>query len=220
MKKSLLLSTALAISACVSQATTLTVASPNDNNYAGKVLSPRFGTYINFDTLTPNGQVAANAYASLGVQSISSNTSANPLFAYPYSSQSAPNYLSTASAVTGGITITLANLVNSIGIGILAGDGATETLQALGANGNVLGSFAVVVPSTGGTPFNGYYLLQDPSEDIKSLVISSTTGAFGIDDLQFAPEPLNLTLVGGGLLLFGMVRSRRKKKQSARTNLV
>ena len=216
MKKTFFLTTALAISACLCQATTISVASPNDNNYAGDVLSPRFGTYINFDSLTPFSTVATNAFAAQGVQSISSNTSSNPLIAYPYSSQSAPNYLSTASTVTGGITITLSNMVNIIGIGVLASDGNPEILTALGANGTVLGSYSETVPSTGKTPLNAYYVLTDTTMDIKSLVISSTNGSFAIDDLQFAPEPLNVALVGGGLLaMLGLARIRKAKSTEA-----
>jgi len=211
MKTMFLLSGALVLCAAFSQATTLTVASPNDNNYTGHNLSPRFGVYINFDDLTPFGQVAPTAYAAMGVQSITSNTSSNPLFAYPFSSQTAPNYLSTASSVTGGITITLDTPVNIIGIGVVEADGASDTLEALGATGNVLGTYTVTVPIDGNTPFNAYYVIQDTSLDIKSLMISSSTGNFGIDDLQFAPEPFNLTLVGGGLLILGLARMRKMK---------
>jgi len=211
MNKTSLLCAALAISACIGHAATITVALPNDNNYAGHSLSPRFGTYINFDNLTPFSQVATNAYASVGVQSISSTSAGNPLFAYPYSSQTAPNYISTASSVTGGITITLNNLVNIIGIGVLESDGLPDTLQVLGASGNVLGSFTETVPMNGNTPFNAYYVLQDTNQDIKSLVISSAAGNFGVDDLQFAPEPLNLTLIAGGLVFLGLAGMRKSK---------
>lgn len=213
MKKTLLLCSALAVSASLSYATTLTVGSPNDNNYAGDALSPRFGVYINFDNLTPYSQVAPGAYASTGVQSIASNNASDPLVAYPYSSQSAPNFISTQDGY-GGITITLDNLVNIIGIGILESDGASDTLEALGATGNVLGSFSVTVPTSGSTPFNAYYVLEDTSQDIKSLVISSSAGNFGVDDLQFAPEPFDLSLVGGGLLLLGLLRARKTKKSA------
>ena len=210
MKNLFFLSTALALSACFCQATTITVASPNDNNYAGDTLSPRFGTYINFDSLTPNTALSATAYAVMGVQSITSNSASNPLMVYPYSSQSAPNYIATASN-SGGLTITLNNLVNIIGIGVLAGDGNPETLTALGATGNVLGTYSETVPSTGNTAFNAYYVITDTTMDIKSLVVSSAAGQFGVDDLQFAPEPLNITLVGGGLLLLALGRLRRNK---------
>jgi hypothetical protein len=41
-------------------------------------------------------------------------------------------------------------------------------------------------------------------------LISSANGSFGVDDLQFAPEPLNLALLGlGGLLLLGLARIRK-----------
>lgn len=219
MKRTFFLTSALAISAFFCQATTLITGSPNDNNYAGDNLSPRFGTYIDFDNLTPFSQVATNAYVAEGVQSISSKSGSNPLLAVPYSSQSAPNYLTTASGMnggpTGGITITLSNLVNIIGIGVLESDGYSDTLEALGATGNILGSYTVTVPSTGNTPFNAYYVITDTSTDIKSLVISSASGNFGIDDLQFAPEPLNMGLIAvGGILLLGLARLRKVRVTS------
>lgn len=204
MKKLFFLGVALPISACLCGATTLTVGSPNYNNTAGNILSPRFGTYISFDNLTPNTPLAANAYASMGVLSITSNNSSDPLWAYPDSSQSAPNYVSTQDSL-GGLTITLSNTVATIGIGVLAGDGNPETLTALGATGNVLGTFSEIVPINGNTPFNAYYVIADTSADIKSLVISSAAGFFGVDDLQVAtPEPMNLALVAGGALLVGL----------------
>ena len=214
MKKKFFLTTALAFSACLCQATTLTVGSPNDNNYAGDTLSPRFGTLINFDNLTPYTTVASNAYASLGVSSLTSNSASDPLYVYPYSSQSAPNFLSTEDG-SGGLTITFANSVNVVGIGILAGDGNPEVLEALGATGNILGSYTETVSVSGKTPANAYYVISDTTSDIKSLMITSAAGTFGVDDLQFAPEPLNLALVGvGGLLLLGLARVRKSKASS------
>lgn len=213
MKKSLLLCTGLAFVACISHAATLTTGSPNDNNYAGAKLTPAFGTYINFDNLNPFSQVASDAYSPLGVQSMSSNDATDPLVVIPYSAQSSPNYLSTTSG-TGGLTITLSKMVNIIGIGLLQSDGVSDTLQALDGMGNILGSYTVTVPLDGNTPFNNYYVINDSSEDIKSLIISSS-GSFAVDDLQFAPEPLNVILVPVGLILFGLA-SRKLRSMSAR----
>lgn len=189
-------------------ATTLTVGTPNDADN-GTVLSPQFGTLINFDNLTP-GPLAANAYASSGVTSIVSNNSADPATIYPFSSQSAPFFASTADEM-GGLKITFSNPNNMVGIGVLESDGATVTLEALGATGNVLGSFNEVVPTTGSTAYNAYYILQDPGSDIQSLEITSA-GQFGVDDLQFAtPEPMSFVLGGSGLGLLALLRLRRRR---------
>ncbi len=215
MKKTLLLNAALIISACFCQGATLTLGSPNFNPLTGVTLSPRFGTYINFDNLLPFSTVGANAYAARGVQSITSNTANDPLIANPLSPQSAPNLLETASAVaggaTGGITFTFNRLVNIVGIGVNETDGLPDTLTLLGASGNVLASFTQTVAASSPTQFNAYYVITDTTEDIRSLVISSAAGNFGVDDLQFAPEPLNLTLVAGGLLLLGLFKARKMK---------
>jgi len=217
MKKRLLLSAALMVSACFCQGATLTIGSPNFNPLNGVTLSPSFGTYIDFDNLAEFGTVAANAYAARGVQSITSNTANNPLIAYPFSFQSAPNELTTSSGVaggvTGGITFTFNNPVNVVGIGVEESDGLPDTLTVLGASGNVVASFTETVPLSSPTPFNAYYVISDTTNDIRSLVISSAAGNFGADDLQFAavPEPSDLTLVAGGLLLLALVRGRKMK---------
>ena len=208
MIKKLLLGSALLGIASLCNATTITVGTPNDADNGTK-LSPQFGISINFDNLTPFSAVSSNAYASMGVQSLVSNSSSDPLYVYPYSSQSAPNYLSTQDGL-GGLTITFTNLTNIVGIGVLESDGGTVTLEALGASGNMLGSFNEVVSSTGNTPYNAYYILQDPTNDIKSFEITST-GAFAVDDLQFAPEPTSFLLGGAGLGLLGLLRLRRRR---------
>jgi hypothetical protein len=208
MKKRLLLASTVIAFTSLCRATTLTVATPNDADN-GTTLSPKFGILINFDSLTPLSTLASNAYASAGVQSIASTQAANPLTVYPFSSQSAPNYVSTAN-FTGGLTVTLNNLTNIIGIGVSESDGAPLSLAALGATG--LGTFSVTVPLTGNTPFNAYYILQDPTSDIKSLQLIAS-GQFAVDDIQFAPEPVSFLLAGAGLLLLGCVNLRRRRAQ-------
>lgn len=192
----------------LSHATTLVVGTPNDADN-GTALSPRFGILINFDDQTPFTALAANAYASSGVQSITSTQSVNPLAVYPFSSQSAPNDVSTTNQF-GGLTVTLNSVTNIIGIGVLESDGSPLTIAALGATGNTLGLFSVTVPSTGNTPDNAYYILEDPTNDIKSLQLISG-GQFAVDDIQFAPEPVSFALAGAGLVLLGLVRARRNK---------
>jgi hypothetical protein len=214
MKNTLLLTAGLAISACLCQATTLTIGSPNDNNYAGDTLSSAFGMLINFDNLTPFSTVASNAYAAQGIASLTSSSTADPLTVYPYSSQSAPNYLSTQDGY-GAITITFTNPVSIVGIGVLESDGDSDVLTATNASGTVLATYGETVPLIGATAFNAYYVIRDTTSDIKSLTISSAAGNFGVDDLQFAPEPLNFALVGGGLGLLALLRSHKKAKHGA-----
>jgi hypothetical protein len=211
MKKRLLLASTVIAFTSLCGATTLTVATPNDADN-GTTLSPKFGTLINFDSLTAFSTLASNAYASAGVQSIASTQAANPLTVFPFSSQSAPNFVSTAN-FAGGLSVTLTNLTNMIGIGVSDSDGAPLSLAALGATGNTLGNFSVTVPSTGNTPFNAYYILQDPTSDIKSLQLVAA-GQFAVDDIQLAtaaPEPVSFVLAGAGLLLFGCVNLRRRR---------
>jgi hypothetical protein len=208
MIKQALLAGAMLTAATLCSATTLTVGTPNfiDN---GTTLSPRFGTLINFDNLTPGNAVASNAYAASGVQSITSNNSADPLLANAISSQSPPIFVATANFM-GGLTITFNNPTNIVGIGILESDSATDTLSALGVNGNTVGSFNEVVSTGGATPNNAYYILQDPTQDIKSLEVVSA-GQFGVDDVQFAPEPISFVLAGSGLAALALLRRRRSR---------
>ena len=213
MKKISLLSIVFIASVSLSQATTLITGSPNDNNVAGATLNVHTGSIlVNFDNLTPFSTLASNALTSSGIQSIASTSSSNPLEVFPYSSQSAPNYVSTQSG-TGGILITLASLTNNVGIGILESDGLSDTIEALGASNNVLASYTVTVPLSGKTPYNGYWALVDPTQDIKAFEIISS-GQFGIDDLQFAPEPGNLLLIATGAIFLAVVCLRRKRFMS------
>lgn len=208
MKRKLLLGSALFVLGSFCHATTVTIRTPNDADN-GTVLSPRFGILVNCDNLTPYTALASNAYTSSGVSSIVSNNSSDPLMVYPYSSQSAPYFVSTANYL-GGVTVTFTNLTNIAGIGVEESDGAAVTLEALGATGNVLGTFNEVVPTAGNTPYNAYYVLQDPTNDIKSLEVISA-GSFGVDDLQFAPEPMSFLLGGSGLGLLALLRFRRRR---------
>lgn len=215
MKRIFLVGTAVFALVSLGQATKLVVGTPNDADN-GTTLSPSFGTLINFDNLTPFTNVASTAYTSSGVQSITSTQTANPLVVFPFSSQSAPNYVSTTNQY-GGLTVTLSGLTDSIGIGVLESDGSPLTIAALGASGNTLGLFSVTVPTTGNTPYNAYYILDDPTYDIKSLQLISG-GQFGADDLQFAaaPEPVSFALAGAGLVLLGLMRVRRNKAVNGR----
>lgn len=187
-------------------ATTITVGT---SNTFGSALTPTFGALVNFDELTPMSTFNPSTYSSMGVASISN--SGSPLLVLPFSSQTPPNYLSTGAGdnYAGNVTFTFTNLTSMAGFGI-SEDGATPvTLTAFGANGNVLGTFTETVPST---TFNAYYIVSDPSFDIKSISVSAAQN-LGIDDVQFStvPEPSTTDLLIAGItcLVFSAARRRR-----------
>jgi hypothetical protein len=186
-------------------ATTLAVGTPNT---FGGGLTPTFGTLVNFDALTPLSTFVSSTYSSVGLASISN--SGSPLLVLPFSSQTPPNYLSTGSSdnYAGNITFTFTNPTSRAGFGI-SEDGTTPvTLTAFGASGNVLGTFTETVPST---TFNAYYVLSDPSFDIKSISVSAPQN-LAIDDVQFStvPEPSTMALLAGGMA-FLVVSVRRRR---------
>lgn len=186
-------------------ATTLTTGTPNT---FGTGLTPTFGTLVNFDSLTPNSTFAPTTYSSVGIASISN--SGAPLLVLPFSSQTPPNYLSTGPTdnYAGDITFTFTNPTSEAGFGI-AEDGTTPvTITAFGAAGNTLGAFTETVPST---TYNAYYVLSDPSFDIKSISVSATQN-LAIDDVQFtaAPEPSTVALVAGGMAFLLLSAGKRR----------
>ena len=119
-------------------------------------------------------------------------------------------------------TISLANATTAIGVGIsdsdyVNNDPVTITLQALGSGGTDLGSpFSVTIPENTATPGNGYFVVEDSSDDIYGLqIVAPTTnqGGLAIADIQVAPtpEPSSLAfLVGGMLAIVGCTRLRKK----------
>ena len=186
-------------------ATNLTVGTPNT---FGSGLTPTFGTLVNFDTLTPLSTFVSSTYSSVGLASISN--SGSPLLVLPFSSQTPPNFLSTGASdnYAGNITFTFTNPTSMAGFGI-AEDGTTPvTLTAFGVSGNVLGTFSETVPST---TYNAYYVLSDPSFDIKSISVSATQN-LAIDDVQFStvPEPSTVALLAGGMALLIVSVKRRR----------
>lgn len=223
MKKSFALSSALLLGALsAAAAPTLYTGTPNLGSMTAasgtQSLSPRFGILINFEDLTsqvtsstitnafgmPQSLLPAVQYAADGVKSISDPSG---LYATFGSQQSYPIWLMTDSGTT-DTTITLSKPTNIIGIG-LGGDGSTPvTLEALGAGGSVLGDFTGLVPNSATNPDNAYYVITDTTNDIQSLVITSSQ-SLGMDDLQFAPEPSTFALMGvGALLVFSRLRKR------------
>lgn len=210
MMKTALVAGALLTAATLCQAATVTigVATPNDADNGTK-LSPTFGVKVNFDNLTPFSALASNTFASIGITSIASTNPADPLTVFPFSSQSAPNYVATADFM-GGLIIKFAVPTNIVGIGVSESDGLNVQISALGASNNVLGTFSETVPTGGNTPDNAYYFLQDTTNAIQSVEVVSS-GQFAVDDLQFAPEPISFSLAGAGLLLLGFIRFARSR---------
>jgi hypothetical protein len=201
--------------AALNAATVLIPGTPNssDNSTGTPTgLSPKFGTLINFDNLTPNSVLSPTAYTALGVNSIAAINSTVALSAVPYSGQSQPNYIGPADFSNIDILISLGQTTSEIGIGLLAGSSNSFTLIALGTTNNVLGNYTVTVPSTGVTAFNGYYAIQDSNSGIKSLEV---IGNGGIDDLQFnaaaVPEPASYAFASLGLALVSGAAFLRRK---------
>lgn len=217
MLKVFLLGSALSAFASVLGATVLVTGTPNLSGGTGGTatgLSPRFGTLISFDDLTPNSLLSPGAYASSGVTSISTTNSTVALSAEPFSGQTQPNYIGPADFSNIDILISLTQPTGEIGIGLLAGASNSFTLTARNAANTILGTYAVNVPNDGVGAFNGYFAIQDSGLTIQSLEIS---GNGGIDDLQFnpaaagVPEPAYLSVLGGGLMLLSALSKYRRK---------
>lgn len=213
MLKVFLLGSALSAFASVLGATVLVTGTPSLSGGVGGTatgLSPRFGTLISFDDLTPNSLLSLGAYLSSGVSSISAVNST----AVPFSGQTQPNYVGPADFSNIDILISLTQSTDEIGIGLLAGSSNSFMLTARNAANAILGTYLVNVPDNGVGAFNGYYAIQDTGLTIKSLEVS---GNGGIDDLQFDParagvtEPAHLARLGGGLMALSALSKLRRK---------
>ena len=198
-------------------ATVLVTGAPNLSGGSSGMptgLSPKFGTLISFDDLTPNSLLSSGVYLGSGVSSISATNSTTALSAVPLSGQTQPNYVGPADFSDIDVLISLTQSTDEIGIGLLAGSSNNFTLTARNAANTILGTYVVNVPDNGVGAFNGYYAIQDAGLAIQSLEIS---GNGGIDDLQFdrsaagVPEPAYLALIGGGLVLASALSRYRRK---------
>jgi hypothetical protein len=217
--KSLLLSSVILAAVSANAAPTLVTGAPGNSVLATPSgPTPALGgTFINFDSLTPGTSVSPTAFSTQGVTSISSP---GGLTAIPFSTQSSPNELFDGSPNgAANITIDLATGASSIGIGIADSDPFAVTLQALGANGAALGSpFTVTIPATGVNSGNGYFAIEDTSNDIFGLEILQSNqnvnnSGLAIDDLQFAstaPEPTTYALFGAGAVLLALLGKRKR----------
>jgi len=189
-------------------------------------VSPRFGTLINFDglaqcgTFPPDGSctnLSGNTFSGVTF------TSADGLYAIPFSAQSAPNELfDNGTLGSANILITTAGGVMQIGVGIADSDilpstlPVTITLQPLNALHTALGSaFNITIPETGGNPGNGYFVFQDTTADIFGLQITQSVpnanfSGLAIDDVQVTPEPSTFLLLSAGVAVFGFLRLRKR----------
>jgi hypothetical protein len=215
--KVLLLGSALSAFASVLGATVLLTGTPNLSGGSSGMptgLSPKFGTLISFDDLTPNSPLSSGAYLGSGVNSISAINSTTALSAVPLSGQTQPNYVGPDDFSDIDVLISLTQSTDEIGIGLLAGSSNNFMLTARNAANTILGTYVVNVPDNGVGAFNGYFAIQDTGLSIQSLEIS---GNGGIDDLQFdtsaagVPEPAHLALLGGGLVLASALSRYRRK---------
>lgn len=211
MKKSILVVVVMLMVPAASQAaftvTVWPVGSPSP------ILSPIFGTLIDFDDQATGTLVGAFDYLDQGVASI---TEAEGFVLRRYSgSQSQPNYVGTGLNAERGsdenfgwdgtIVIDLVNPANMIGIGISNSLGGPEFVTLYDSDGGPLDATLV---STG----NNVYMFNERDQyDISRLVI--TGDYFAIDDLQFnsnpIPAPGALLLGGIGVGCVSWLRRRR-----------
>lgn len=175
--------------------------------------SPLFGTLIDFDDGITGTALAANAYAGLGVTSITNTL--GPQLSYWPTSQSAPNYIGTgfANDWDADILVAFASLQAAVGIGIA---GPTELrFELLDAGFNVLEGYDLAT-----TPVNTYYYINRLAADVSYLRVAG--GFVAIDDLQFAtttvpsvPEPATWAMMLMGFGAAGMALRRRRPRQLA-----
>jgi hypothetical protein len=164
--KVFLLGSALSAFASVLGATVLVTGTPNlsgGSNGVATGLSPKFGTLISFDDLTPNSLLGTGAYLSFGVSSISAINSTAALSAVPFSGQTQPNYVGPADFSNIDNLISLTQSTDEMGIGLLAGSSNSFTLTARNAADAILNSRLDDLqfdPATaGGVPEPGYLAL-------------------------------------------------------------
>jgi len=153
------------------------------------VLSPIFGTLINFDDQATGTVVGAQDYVAQGIASITETTgNFGPLLRLD-GSQSPPNYVSTV-AFDGTILIECIGLASKTGIGIANSQRGPETINIYDQNMQLLETSPV---ASGANVYVGFDRLG--VHDIKFFEI---VGEFyAIDDLQHDCEG---EIVGGEFL--------------------
>ncbi len=181
------------------------------------LLSPTFGTLINFDDKPTGTAVGLGDYIAQGV--LVQQTELLPPSAffgrYP-STQSLSNYIGTgsggdrgddSSGWDGTIRFTFVDPASKVGIGIAgspSGVGTNKTIRIFDLGNVLLDSF--VVTNTANT-----YVGFDQGGLYNISYFEVTGSFFAVDDLQFdaVPEPGSLILLGSGLL--GLSRMRRRR---------
>lgn len=198
----------------------LIIGNPGDSSLSKNPgPTPALGDLVNFDNLAANSTFVPNTYAAKGYSSISSP---DGLTVIPFSTQDSSGLnelFDDSSDGTANITIDLSFGTSAIGVGIADSDPVSITLQALNASGGDLGpAFSVNLPETESqTNFgNGYYAIEDTTNDIFGLQITQTVSdpvdfsGLAINDLQTAPEPSTLLLLTAGAAILGAVRLRKR----------
>ncbi|HEY7303676.1 MAG TPA: hypothetical protein VH601_06170, partial [Bryobacteraceae bacterium] len=176
VKKTLLTAVSkLACSACLTAAPVFIVGKPNFNN--NHAVSPHLSSLVNFDdsatlsnVISSGGNFAlpSGFYASAGIAPITDPSAA---FGQPFSTQTAPDFLTNGNAsTTGQAVINLPTTTQNAFNGYFAFDDSTADIRGIS-----------VVQS-------------------RDLSGSSPSG-LAIDDLQVAPEPERLVLVAASALL-------------------
>jgi len=197
----------------------------DDSTLPNTHVSPNLGGLINFDalpscpTFPPSGCTNESGLTLSGV----TFTSADGLYAIPYSGQSAPNELyDNGAGGSANLTISLAHGTTALGFGIADSDldenfdPVEITLQPLDSQGGNLGSaFEVTIPELIGNPGNGYFIIEDTTNDIFGVNIVQSVSdpnfsGLAIDDVQVAPEPSTILLLLTGVTIFGCFRMLRR----------
>lgn len=224
MKRALLAGIALLTCASAALPDTVFVTGTPAFNNTGR--TPLIGTLVNFDDPTLVAAAAGGSYAlpsdyyaSIGIASISDPSG---VFVEPYSTQSAPNFLTNGNASVNGeanITISFASSVNAVGVGVADADGAPITLELWGAGNTLLSTQTVSLPTNTVNAYNGYFAFIDSTSDIYGLSViqntdlsASSPSGLAIDDIQFAPEPATTGVAVLGFVLLGAASLRKRNK--------
>ncbi len=199
---------------------------PSDTADGVPLPSPTFGTLIDFDHNQPTGaaidalaadipQLMSNAYAPVGVTSITETSGSGFIGLFSPSSQSLPNYAGIADSGgfngSGTILVQFAGLADKVGIGF-SDSVNTHVLSIFGSGGPTSAPLETITIPGGSSP-NTYAGFERQFFDIAYFQIMGNF--FLIDDLQFesqaVPEPATIWFLCSSLLgvfLFGTRRDR------------
>ena len=201
----------------VAATVTLATSSVNASSFVGSpspLLSPVFGTLINFDDKATGTAVLSTDYVAFGVASVT-ETEGLGFFGRYAGSQSTPNYIGTggggergSDSHSGGwdgtIVFEFSTLLDKVGIGIANSIGDHEVLSIYDSTHTLLES---VIAPIGSNTYAGF---DRPLGDIKYLEVKGDF--FALDDLQISPipEPETYVMLLAGLGLLGFMARRHK----------